>query len=89
MSIKKHPMANDENKQYDMTFIYSGKLMPELTDTEVSFSAMINPLNNQWVYWWSYSNGLFTAESKKDIKKTVQSIRTNEKVSLDTFDIFK
>jgi len=82
--IEKHPMAE---RQFDLTFIYTGDQLPDYEGKEITYSAAQNTMTNDWMYWWSYSNAMYVG-TKGSIRKVVKAIRKREEVTLDTFDKF-
>lgn len=63
--------------QYDIVFIHQGQ--------QVSLSAGINPLTNDWMYWWSTNNSMHVGTCA-EILTMVRNIKKNsEDVILNTF----
>ena len=79
--MKNHILL-EEGEQFNITFKHeNGK--------KVTMSSGINPLNNNWMYWFDIENGMW-ATDKNGIKSIIKNIRKkSEKIYLDTFEWVK
>jgi len=74
MRIPKRHIMLEEGQQYNIGFMHNRR--------KVWLSAGINPLNNNWMWWWSDSSSMY-AGNRRDVYSIVKNIRRKTKVFSD------